>query len=374
MKILVLNIEYPPTGGGASPFCKDISELYIKNGNEVDVITMHHSSLPQYEMINGVNVYRVFSKRKLLNMSSVVEHIIFIYSAMKLLNKLVTKNQKTYDVCHCHFLIPTGILAIWAKAKYNLPYIVTIHGSDVPGYNPDRFQFIHRFTKPILNKIIRSSIGVISPSNYLKDLLKSNIPLSLHDKLTVIPYCYHPHESEYKKEKIILSSGRLLRRKGFHTLINAVSHMDTGYTVHILGDGPMMQELRETAQRSKTEVVLHGWVNNQSPIYHDLLSKAEIFCLVSSHENSSLSLMEAMDYQCAIITSDQSGAFEMIKDVGVCIAYDDVNALTKTINDLTTNPSKCKHLGIKAKQKLIEKYHPDTVCQSYLGIMKSSSQ
>ena len=48
-----------------------------------------------------------------------------------------------------------------------------------------------------------------------------------------------------KVEKIILSTGRLLPRKGFQHLIQAVSNEDIGYDVHICGDGPMMNELKK---------------------------------------------------------------------------------------------------------------------------------
>ena len=329
---------------------------------------MHHHTLPEYGVVNGVNVYRVFSNRKLLNMSGFAQHVYFLINARKLLLNVIV-DKKRYDFCHCHFLIPTGILALWLKAKYNLPYIVTIHGSDIPGYNPDRFQLIHKFTKPLLSNIVRQSSAIISPSFYLADLLKRSIPNSLYHKISIIRYCYQPIQSAFKKEKIILSTGRLLKRKGFHTLIKAVSGKDIGYEVHILGDGPMMNELKQMATQSKTKIILHGWMNNQSSAYLDLLSKAEIFCLVSSHENSSLSIMEAMDHECAIITSDQTGTSEMINDVGICIPYDNEKLLSESIQKLIENPTLINSFGKNAKQKLTELFHPERVYQSYLDVI-----
>ena len=50
-------------------------------------------------------------------------------------------------------------------------------------------------------------------------------------------------------------------------MIKAVSDSDIGYEVHICGDGPMMNELQALAKESKTKIVFHGWINNNSEKY-----------------------------------------------------------------------------------------------------------
>ncbi|MDW8146136.1 MAG: glycosyltransferase [Roseiflexaceae bacterium] len=55
-----------------------------------------------------------------------------------------------YDVVHAHFIVPTGILAAAVRRISGLPLVITAHGSDVPGYNPDRFTRGHRLDCPCL--------------------------------------------------------------------------------------------------------------------------------------------------------------------------------------------------------------------------------
>lgn len=59
MKIAMVTWEYPPRiVGGLAIHCKGLAEGLVRNGHEVDVITVGYD-LPEYENINGVNVYRV---------------------------------------------------------------------------------------------------------------------------------------------------------------------------------------------------------------------------------------------------------------------------------------------------------------------------
>lgn len=49
MKILLLNYEFPPLGGGASPVSYEIAKHFVNTGHQVDVITMGFRGLPPFE-------------------------------------------------------------------------------------------------------------------------------------------------------------------------------------------------------------------------------------------------------------------------------------------------------------------------------------
>ena len=59
MKILMLNYEFPPLGGGASPVSYEIAKGYIKLGHEVSVVTMAFQGLKDFEVKDGIKIYRV---------------------------------------------------------------------------------------------------------------------------------------------------------------------------------------------------------------------------------------------------------------------------------------------------------------------------
>lgn len=355
MRILYLNYEFPPIGGGASPASYEIAKEYVALGHQVTVVTMHYDGLLAYEEVDGIQIYRVKCLRRKVNISHPYEQFTYLLSALAFLKKHLIETR--YDVCHCHFLIPTGFLAYWVKKNFKIPYIITIHGSDVPGYNPDRFQFLHRFTPPLLRRIVEESYRVTSGSVYLIDLLLENVG-DFEDKMIHIPNgidanIYVP----LPKKPVIFSSGRLLERKGFQYLIEAVKKEDIGFEVHIAGDGPMKTRLENLAGEAKTNVIFHGWLDNTSDKYKKLLGEASIFSLISSKENASLSLLEAMSAACVVVTSDVAGCPETIGDAGLKIAPENPLLLNKVFKELITNPAKIRQLSNLARDKVVNDYN-----------------
>ena len=361
----MLNYEFPPLGGGASPVSYETAKGYVKLGHEVSVVTMSFRGLPEFEIKEGIKIYRIPCLRSNKEICRPWEQYTYIISAKRFLREHLKTNS--YDINHTHFIIPTGVISLWLKKKYNLPYIITSHGSDVPGYNPDRFILLHKFTKPMIKKILKNAKVVTSPSKYLADLIKNQIG---DYTIKVIPNGIYPNKFQPKKKKrIILSTGRLLPRKGFQYLIEAVRDKNCGHVVHIAGDGPMMNELKEMAKKSKTKIVFHGWMNNNSKEYKHLLGTACIYVLASEKENASIALLEAMSAGCAVITTNVSGCPETVGDVGLVVEPKNENEIREIIGKLIKNPALIKKKGKLARERILKEYNWDNLIKEYLEVL-----
>ncbi len=109
-----------------------------------------------------------------------------------------------------------------------LPYIITVHGSDVPGYNPDRFQLAHKLTHWLWQAIVRNSVGLICPSNHIKRLVR----LYSDHPITIIPNGITVKTAPVvEKQNQILVVSRFFKRKGVQYLLNAIRDMDTDWKV-----------------------------------------------------------------------------------------------------------------------------------------------
>lgn len=369
-RILVLNYEFPPLGGGASPVSYEIAERLSQTGDfDIDVVTMGYKGLPKYEEINkNFRIHRVKSWRSKKEICHPWEQATYLVSGWFKCKELLKKNK--YDICHCHFIIPTGILALKLKKKFGLSYIITSHGSDVPGFNTDRFQFLHKFTGPFLRKISREAKNIISPSNYLKNPILKNISPALKDTTVVIPNGIDTSKFKpQEKKKYIFSSGRLLPRKGFQYLIQAVSNEDVGYEVHIAGDGPMMSELKKLAENSKTKVVLHGWLDNNGKEYKDLLEQSAIFVLASEAESFGMVIVEAMSAGCAVITTNTSGCADVIGDVGILVNPKDSADLKIKLDSITKDQNKLIELQKLATERVKMLYDWNVVLREYIKVL-----
>ncbi len=120
MKIVHFSWEYPPViYGGLGTFATEISKKQVELDHDVTVFTLNReNALPTSDQINGVDVYRP----KTLDMSKpfylCADHELRswgpyfkffadvlsynIMSASKLVNELVRKNGRTFDVIDAH--------------------------------------------------------------------------------------------------------------------------------------------------------------------------------------------------------------------------------------------------------------------------------
>ncbi|MEM4397815.1 MAG: glycosyltransferase family 4 protein, partial [Candidatus Woesearchaeota archaeon] len=339
MKILVLNYEFPPLGGGSSPITKDlILELSkLKEISEIDIITMSYKDLPKFEILNKkIKLYRVNCLRTKKEKSNFLEMLSFLMPAYLKAKQLIEssiKERKTYDFIHCHFIFPTGIIAYFIKKKFKIPYIITSHGSDVPKYNPDRFKLLHFFLKPIWKKILNESEKVICPSERLKKLILSSQDNEKKDitekKIVIISNGINLTKRKInleKKEKIILYAGRLFQRKGVQYLIKAFDLLNTSNTknskdwqLFISGDGDYKKELEKLANKTKikNKIKFLGWLDKD--FLYKLYERSSIFVLPSSEESFGMVLIEAMMFGNAIITTKETGTEEVITDSGILI-------------------------------------------------------
>ena len=127
------------------------------------------------------------------------------------------------------------------------------------------------------------------------------------------------------------------------------------------------------AKISKTKIVFHGWLDNKSKVYRDILGSASIYVLASLKENASISLLEAMSAGCAVITTDVSGCPETVGDSGLLVKPGDVKGLKFILNRLMKNKNLIKEYRKKATEKVIEKYSKDTIIDQYKDLLANNA-
>src|SRR5205809_7892851 len=82
MRVLLLNYEFPPLGGGAATASAQIARHMAAQGVEVAVLTSHFKGLPRRERKDGYVVYRVPVMRRYLDRCSMPEMGTFVLSAV----------------------------------------------------------------------------------------------------------------------------------------------------------------------------------------------------------------------------------------------------------------------------------------------------
>jgi glycosyltransferase involved in cell wall biosynthesis len=363
MRILMTSYEFPPIGGGGSAVVAGLSRELVASGHAVDLVTMSFRDCPREELVNGVRVHRVPCLRRAKHNCTTPEALSYVAGALPLIRRLLAKNH--YDVMHAHFILPDGVLAWQVWRETGLPYVITAHGTDVPGYNQHRLRLAHRLVRPLWKRVVAGASRVISPSEILEQLVLAQAPGAR--KTRVIPnglevgeYAPRTHGSR------ILVVTRMLERKGVQYVLDALSEAPVEPEVHIVGDGPYLPELRRKAAALRSPARFWGWLDNRSPQLRELYESSGIFVFPSESENFPVVLLEAMAAGLAIITTEGTGCAEVVGDAGLLVPVRDSKAISRGLARLIENPELRRSLGAAARRRIEDKFTWDAVARRYV--------
>ena len=162
---------------------------------------------------------------------------------------------------------------------------------------------------------------------------------------------------------------RLLPRKGFQYVIQALKDTDIGWQVNIIGEGPFRGELEKQAADSKTKIKFWGWLDKTDEKFIELYRDAAIFVFPSEAENFPTVLLEAMSASMAVITSTAGGCPEVVGDAGILVEPGDVEAIRENIFKLIQNED---YRNQKAQESLkqVEKFTWPIVAGKYIDSYK----
>jgi glycosyltransferase involved in cell wall biosynthesis len=371
VRILTLNYEFPPIGGGGSPVSYELGRELVAQGHDVDVVTMGYNGLPAHEVVDGINVYRVPCLRKRRELCKTHEMASFVLAALPKVARLAA--TQPYDVNHTHFIVPTGLLARSIKTRNGLPFVVTVHGSDVPGYNPDRFGLEHRLLGPLWKWIVRGADHVISPSQFLRKLVDQR----LHGRpISIIPngFRYDRFRADRPKERRILLVSRMLPRKGVQYLLAALPKLDLRcFEVDIVGDGPYLPTLKQMASELGLPVRFWGWLDNKSPELRNLYERSSIFAFTSEAENFPTVLLEAMAAGQAIVTCDGTGCPEVVGDDALLVPPRRPDRLGEALSCLVQDDDLRVRLGQRARRRVEHEFGWHGIARRHIALYRELS-
>jgi glycosyltransferase involved in cell wall biosynthesis len=186
---------------------------------------------------------------------------------------------------------------------------------------PYRFLKIYKHENKLYNFIYDNSDLVVLLSNQFNENFKKLTNLKSYDKLTAIsnpfPFEHNVERFDHIKENKILYVGRLdyaHKRTDRILAIWAKLSLDfPNWTLDIIGDGPIKNELIQYVSANKIERInFIGFVN---PI--EYYKKAQIICMTSTYEGLPMVLIEASNYGAIPIAFKSFSSLSDIIDDGI---------------------------------------------------------
>ena len=347
MRILTLCCEYPPVGGGGATACQGLAEALVRAGHEVDVVTSAMRALARFEDQNGVRIHRVGGIRRQRHHSTVAEQLTQLIPTYR--QAMALMRARDFDLIHCHFVVPGGLLGCLVAQRTGLPYVITAHGSDVPGYNPHRFRLLHRLIRPLWVRIIGRSSALSTPSEFLKGLIAAR---SRH-AAAVIPNPFDPPASNGTAAgRRVLVVARMVERKGVQHLLEALADLRTDWEFWIVGDGPYLKRLKKAAGAASAKVRFLGFVPRTE--LAALYQSARVFVLPSLQENFPMVLLEAMAAGCAVVTTSAPGCVEVVGDAAAVVEPGNSAALRATLARLLADDAAIERMRAASRRRALE--------------------
>jgi L-malate glycosyltransferase len=327
-KILMLNYEFPPLGGGAGNALYYMLKEFSRVSNvRIDLVASSSDKFRIEKFSDNITIHFLEIGKNGKNPHYQTCRDIINYSRKAYLYAKHLMKNIDFGVCHAFFTVPCGYIAM----KLKLPYIVSLRGSDVPFYNK-RFYLLDKFIfKRLARKIWSNAHAVISNSEGLKQLALNTSP---GQGISIICNGVDTDEfkpAEFKKKSSILrliSVGRLTYRKGYDFLIKAISGNKKVELV-LIGEGNREKRLRALAVNCGSNAVFMGRKPHDQ--VREFLQESDVFVLPSINEGMSNAILEAMACGLPIISTDIGGSKELVQGNGFIVQKYSVSELEKAI-------------------------------------------
>jgi glycosyltransferase involved in cell wall biosynthesis len=288
------------------------------------------------------------------------------YGKMK---ELIGKNR--YDLVHAFFGVPGGFLALLSGK----PYVVSLRGSDVPFYSRKYVIFDFLFFRFLYKAIWGKAKYIIANSIGLRDLAYRTIK---EFPIEVIPNgisldSFKP--SERNKKFTVVSTSRLIERKGLNYLIDAFAQFakeKKDVALEMYGDGVLRKDLEDqVVQLGVTDkVIFFGDISNDK--MKEVLGKGHVFVLPSFNEGMSNSLLEAMASALPVIVTDVGGTRELVDDDnGFIIRKKNSNDILKSLEVLYSTKGLVQRMGASSRKR-VEEMDWSNIASTYFNLYQAA--
>jgi N-acetyl-alpha-D-glucosaminyl L-malate synthase BshA len=277
------------------------------------------------------------------------------------------------DLLHVHYAIPHSVSALLARAMAaprRLPFITTLHGTDITLVGADRSYL------PITRFSIEQSDGVTAVSRYLRD--RTVREFEIKRPIEVVPnfvncdlYCRAPEaaraEFAPRGEPVVmhLSNFRPVKRVTDVIEIFARVRRQMPAKLVLMGDGPDRGAAEYLVRQKKLGCDV-TFLGKQDRV-HEKIGAADLFLLPSQLESFGLAALEAMACEVPVIATNVGGIPEVVThgEDGYLVEPGDVETAAKHAIEILSRPDRGRAMGQQARVNARKNYCAKDIIPRY---------
>jgi glycosyltransferase involved in cell wall biosynthesis len=384
--IVMVTSSYPRfPGDSVGTFMEPIAKSVAALGHEVHIVAPWHPLVTRpareggvhfhfykYAPIEALNVFGYAAALRAdvnLKGAAYLAAPLALAAGWRAARKVARKTGAS--LMHGHWVVPGGATA--AAAAPGLPLVVSLHGSDV--YVAEKLAP----ARQVARTVFKRARAVTACSS---DLARRAIALGADpQRIEVVPYGvdierFKPDGAARTELRarvgategrlLLFSAGRLVKKKGFEYLIDAVAWMPPGERPMLVlaGDGDLRAELeaRATAAAIANSVRFLG--NQTQDEVGRWLAASDVIAVPSVRDDSGNVdglpnvVLEALASGTPLVTTPAGGIGSVVESgrTGLIVGERDPAGLAAAIRQLTGDPDLRARIGQAARALVVERY------------------
>ena len=373
LKVLMATDSFLPRWDGVARF---LNEVLPRIALDFEITVLAPEFLGTFKPYEHINVKR-------LKLSS---RVFGDYTPARFHYREIKKEVSRADVVWTHALGPIGALAMFEAKRQGKPLIANIHIFEwelvhkSPGFNPlvsaIVYFVVRHFARFMYNRcdlIFVPSIEVAEILSFEKINANKRIIHLGVDHQKFVPPESKPDAKRLiglNPEKVVIGYfGRLGREKDLLTLYRAYMRLRKTHEskVHLLVVGSGVPAV-ENIFRNKPGIT---YVPSQDDIV-PYIQAMDIYCLTSLTETTSLSTLEAMSCEVAVIATPVGAVAEYVKHGknGLLFSREDKYTLFTSMRQLADDPALRESLGSNGRKTVLYRFSWDLTVEEIKEVLK----
>lgn len=356
MKYLLITLEYPPFKGGVSHYYQNLYQNWPDKN--LKVLTS----------VKGAREEGIVNK-------PLISKLIYPHwlPSIFLLAKTIKRFKINYILVGQ--ILPLGIPALLLSRVFKFKYALILHGMDLTlALKRGRKRWISR-------QIIKKADKIICGNSYVKEILLKEGGKNLEGKIKIINPAINPRTPEINEEEkknikekynlgeevVLFSLGRLVKRKGFDKVLEALPGImaKEGLKYFLAGVGPDKKRLEKIRENLPPEVKKNVFFleNINEEKKWALLSLSDIFIMPARQieedfEGFGIVFLEANLLKKAVIGGRSGGVEDAIINgkTGILINGNNKKEIEESVLKLIKDKSLRKKMGEQGRQRVLQNF------------------
>lgn len=369
MKVLWLCSWYP---NSADPYDGDFVERHAKSlaiHNHVDVIhVLQNVELLKKETFRcevkdepnlHVEIYYLpFLFKKVRLVSQLLFNVLYNYKSRRILKKYINEKGKP-DIIHVHVPVKAGVMAMWMKKKWNIPYVVTEHNSGyyehIPGNYFERNVYFRSVTKKTIEKADACSSVSLWLINRLNELFELHINQVVRNSVDTSLFFPVGLPNETRRFIHVSMMYPLKNVEGILKSLAQLSKVNNSW--QMLFVGPTPEEYKQLSASLGLDKQVHWSGTLPYTEVAKQMQRADALVHFSHYENLPCVVNEALCCGIPVISSDVGGISELINETnGILVEKNNIQQLADALNFFLQNSERYDKTKISSEATALFNY------------------